>query len=494
MYRKNISHILSYIVAVVGLFILYHVWMKPSYFPPTPPPPVTTVPAEEETQPTAEQKHEEELYTRESKRPRVIDPSRVPESPYVAKLDGIRDELEKGNAAEAESRLSDLPSPLLAEPPVRRFVAVLWNNLGILQEQSGGTAVSVKTFKQAVSLDSTNPIAHLNLAHAYWELRDPGLTEEFLQHVIQLAPTEAFPHLAMADLLQEQDRLAEAAQHLDRAADRARQDPDLRSYLQAVSAKVRRTEQAEQQLTSRGSAHFTVKFDGGEDQATWTGVLDILEEAYRDIGQKFGHFPGKPIIVVLHTRDHFQSATGSPIWADGLFDPVLGRIQVPTQGALTDQTWLTRVLRHEYVHALLHDQLGVGAGSVPTWLNEGLAMQLAGDSWADLDQPMHGDIALVPLAVLEGGWGTLSSGAATVAYLEANSATHYLIDRFGMHRVKELLNLLKSRHTMPAAMQDTLSLTYEQFERRWVDDLNARLKSGKRASPKRAIPDQFTAG
>lgn len=479
MYRKNISHILGYIAAVVGLFILYHVWVKPSLFPPTPPALVTTVSAEEGAQPTADQKHEGELQTRESKRPRVIDPSQVPKSQYVAKLEGIRDELEKGNAAETESRLSDLPSTLLAEPPVRRFVAVLWNNLGILQEKTGGTEVSVKAFKKAVSLDSTNPIAHLNLAHAYWELRDPGLTEEFLQKVIQLAPTEAFPHLAMADLLQGQDRLAEAARHLDRAADRARQDPDLRSYLQTVSAKIRRTEKNEQQLTSRGSAHFTVKFDGGEDQATWTSVLDILEEAYRDIGQKFGHFPSKSIVVVLHTRDNFHSATGSPIWADGLFDPVLGRIQLPTQGALTDQAWLNRVLRHEYVHALLHDQLGIGAGSVPTWLNEGLAMQLAGDSWTDLDQLMHGEITLVPLAVLEGGWGSLSSGAATVAYLEANFATHYLIDRFGMHRVKELLNLLKSRQTMPAAMQHKLSLSYEQFERRWVDDLNARLKSGK---------------
>ncbi len=478
MYRRNISQLLGYLAAVVGLFLLYHTWAKPTFFPPAPPPLVVLVPVED-SHATADQAVKEELRASEAKQVRISDPSQVPKSPHVAKLEGIRDELEKGNAAEAETRLSDLPSSLLAETPVRRYVAVLWNNLGILLENTGGTTISVNAFKKAVSLDSINPVAHLNLAHAYWELRDPGLTEEFLRHVIQLAPAEPFPHLAMADLLQNQDRLAEAARHLDQAADRAGQDPALRSYLQTVSVRVRRTEQTEQQLTSRGSTHFTVKFDGGEDQATWTSVLDILEDAYRDIGQKFGHFPGKPIVVVLHTKDNFQSATGSPAWADGLFDPVLGRIQVPTQGALTDQTWLTRVLRHEYVHAVLNDHLGMGAGLVPTWLNEGLAMQLAGDPWIDIDRLARADITLVPLAVLEGGWGNLSSGAATVAYLEGSSATHYMIDRFGMHRVKELLNLLKARQPIAAAMQDKLSLTYEQFERRWVDDLNARLKSGK---------------
>lgn len=481
MYRKDISHILGYLATAVCLIILYHTWMKPTFFPPSPPPSAGRETTEEEKQidPAQAREREEELRARQARQPRTIDPGRMPDTQNVAKLEEIRIELEKNNAPEAESKLTDLPSTLLADGQIRRYVAVLWNNLGIVQEKAGGTEASVKAFKKAVSFDAHNAIAHLNLAHAYWSLRDPGLTEDFLRQVIQLAPTEAFPHLAMAELLQERDQLAEAARHLDQAADRARQDPDLRSYLQTVSAKIRRTDKMEQPLSSRDSAHFTVKFDGGEDQATWTSVLDILEEAYRDIGQRFGHFPGKPIIVVLHTRENFHGATGSPSWADGLFDPVLGRIQVPTQGALTDHTWLTRVLRHEYVHALLHDYLGTGAASVPTWLNEGLAMQLAGDSWADLDQVTRADPALVPLAMLEGGWGNLTGGAAAVAYLEANSATHYLIDRFGMHRVKELVNVLKSRQSVPAAIQDKLFVSYEQFERQWVDDFNARLKSGK---------------
>ena len=90
-----------------------------------------------------------------------------------------------------------------------------------------------------------------------------------------------------------------------------------------------------------------------------------------------------------------------------MFDPVLGRIQIPTQGAATDLAWLTRVLRHEFVHALIYDELGATGGTIPTWLNEGLAMQLAGDSWQELKGMVPGEHSLIPLMALEGSWESL---------------------------------------------------------------------------------------
>jgi tetratricopeptide (TPR) repeat protein len=363
---------------------------------------------------------------------------------------------------------------LLADPAARPFVAILWNNLGLQQERLTGTAASLKSFKKAAALDERNAVIQLNLAHAYWEQRDPALNIDFLSRLATLAPNEPFPHLAMADLLYEQDKLDYAAAHLAQATERMKQDPGLQSYYQMVTAKVRRADQAESRMAARNSTHFIVKFDGGEDQATWTTVLGILEDAYRDIGQRVGHFPSKPITVVLHTKDTFQTATGSPAWADGLFDSVLGRIQIPTQGATTDVRWLTNVLRHEYVHALLHDRVGGSGGFVPTWLNEGLAMQLAGNEWPELDQVMRGEVQVIPLQYLEGSWVHLPHNVATLAYLEANSATHFLIERWGMSRVDELLTAFKARESVAAALQAKLFVSYEQFHSRWLDTFQQR--------------------
>ena len=37
MYRRNISHILYPVACLIGLFIIYQAWFKPTYLP-TPPP------------------------------------------------------------------------------------------------------------------------------------------------------------------------------------------------------------------------------------------------------------------------------------------------------------------------------------------------------------------------------------------------------------------------------------------------------------------------
>ena len=469
MYRRNIAHILYPIACLLGLFIVYQAWLKPIYLPTPPPGQLNAV--VEDSQETPPELHHDGPPKLEPKQTRLIDPSVVPETTHHELLETIRDEIEKGNVKIAETKLAELPASVSTGTKTRLYAAVLWNNLGIQLEKAGGTAASVYAFKKASSFDANSPTIQLNLAHAYWELRDPTMTQDFLEKLAALAPDEPFPHLALANLFHERDQLGEAARHLDQATARAGKDPAVQSYLQTVTAKVRGTEKSEARLTSRDSAHFTVKFDGDADQATWTAVLEILEEAYREIGQKFGYFPSKAIVVVLHAKSTFQSATGSPVWADGLFDPVLGRIQVPAQDALADRAWLTRVLRHEFVHALLHDQLDPTGSVVPTWLSEGLAMELSGDRWSDLDQIMKQEFTLIPLPALEGAWGGLSSDAATLAYLEANSAVHYLIDRFGMPRVQELLAHLKARQALPAAMQSQLSLSYEQFQSRWVDQL-----------------------
>ncbi|NGZ60085.1 MAG: hypothetical protein CV081_06240, partial [Nitrospira sp. LK265] len=399
----------------LALVIGYHLFLRP-VLPPQPvhltetiepiaPPPAPPQPRSSEG---------------EAKSVRALDQSVVPSTQHEASLEAIRDEIEKHNLSLAETKLKELPPAVLADAKAKVFVATLWNNLGLLRERLNGTRHSLNAFKRAADLDDSNPVILMNLAHAYWEQRDRGLNAEFLTKLMRVAPEEPFPHLAMADLLQEQDELQEAAKHLDQAAGRARHDPTLQSYLAVVTTKVRRAQSIESHMTARSSTHFIVKFDGEEDQSTGTSVLEILEEAYREIGQKFDHFPSKPIMVVLHAKDSFQGATGSPAWADGLYDTTLGRIQIPTQGATTDRKWLASVLRHEYVHALLHDRLAASGGALPTWLNEGLAMQLAGDAWPELDQAMQRDSNVIPLTDLAGSWGALPASTATVAYLEAN--------------------------------------------------------------------------
>ena len=100
-------------------------------------------------------------------------------------------------------------------------------------------------------------------------------------------------------------------------------------------------------------------------------------------------------------------------------------------------------------------------------------MQLSGDSGQDEEYGARGKFDTV--TALEGSWENLSVEKASAAYIEANAATHYLIERFGMPKVQEVLLHWKARQTIAAAMQDRLLLSYDHFQRQWADSLGSTL-------------------
>lgn len=531
MRHRDISSTLRIFAIVLALFVAYQAWLKPMY--------LTEGPASTEPLQIA-QLHEpsaltlpetQDHQTWEVPPSRLLEPGLAPNST----LSSIRDELEKGNYSVVERRLRKLPNTMLNTNRTRRYVAALWNNLGVQQEKFGGSELSVKAYKKSVALDSASSLAHLNLTQAYWELRDPAMTPQFLETVIRLAPEDPFPHLALADLLLEKNLVASAAAHLNHARPRIKGNASLEPYFQKLTAKVdsispgqppiarlakapqppsseiarplassagsRSSSSAEPTVrafttsatpstiplpmepprhrTARETIHFTAQFDGPPDQATWVRMRAILDYAYEECSQKFGHAPAKPITVVLHTNQKFVGAAGSPTWADSLFDQASGAIHIPTQGALEDLAMFSRIARHEFVHALLFEHLKGRRAGVPTWLIEGLAIQLAEDPWSDVEDSRHKDVGLLPLTSLQEDWKQLPNELWPTAYLEAGSATQSLVDRYSMYGVRQVMNLLQNGQSLDSAMQQKLSLSYEQFQRQWTENSSLRTRGSK---------------
>ncbi|HSA60756.1 MAG TPA: hypothetical protein VLE03_00830 [Nitrospiraceae bacterium] len=523
-YQQDISSTLKLLALGLVFFVGYQVWLKPTYLTPAPTVPerAATVSLPSSLEPTS-------LEIQKSP-PWDVPPSRLIElgSPAIPMLGSIRDELDRGNYNEVERRLRHLSPNRFVKVPVRRYIAALWNNLGVQQEKFGGTQLSVKAFKQAVTWDPTNPTAHLNLTQAYWELRDPELTPKFLETVIRLSPRDPFPHLALADLLVSKGNIAAAATHLAQARPRAERDPNHQSYLRGLMAKVEAMEPARttaggasqapeahdsqiarssespvvpstapspeptsptrvtavttsqtpaRQSTLPSAAHFTVRYEGPPDEATWVRMRAILDYAFEELSQKFGHVSSKPIAVVLHTNQRFTGAGGSPAWADTLFDQSTGTIHLPTQEALEDLAVFSRVARHEFVHALFYEYLKGGTSGVPSWLIEGLAMQLAEDPWSDLEETGGKLASITPLTSLQGDWKQFPEDTLRIAYLEARSATQNLVDRYSMYGVRQVMNQLQSGRSLDAAMQQKLSVSYEQFQRQWEQTYRLSMKS-----------------
>jgi Flp pilus assembly protein TadD len=178
----------------------------------------------------------------------MVNPGTLMEgTPQAALLNGVRQTLERGNATEAEARLVSLPQSTRDDPAARKFIADLWNNVGVAYATTRGMAAGVKAFQTAVSLDPSGARAHVNLTHALWELKDPGLNRDLLEKTIALAPEEPLPHLLLADILQANNDLKGAVAQLDLAAQYSGHNPKLQSFVRAVSAKIKQEAGLDQQ-------------------------------------------------------------------------------------------------------------------------------------------------------------------------------------------------------------------------------------------------------
>jgi hypothetical protein len=523
MYRRDISSVIRHLSILLFLFVLFQLWIKPTYLAP--------LQSQSDLLPNPEPMIEERAAppehsaSREVPQTRLIEPGDDPS----AQLGQIRDDLDRGNYREVEKGLQTLPPKVLPGKRAKQFAAALWNNLGVQQEKFSGIEVSVTAFKQAVALDPKNPVALLNLTQAYWGLHDNALTQGFLESVLLAAPNDAFSHIALADVLIEKGDLPEAERHLSLAQARAKTDSYLAAYFQRLTGKLDhqiltgRNESASAstqpatipspqlgatntepqqpativqrplaaptvsvpsedtaggQFAPRVRERFAMQFDGKPDPEMSMRIRSMLEYAHEEMSKKFGYTLSSTIKVVLHTEQKFTVEAGSPAGADELSDANSSTIHIPVDGAMEDLAVLSRVLRHEFAHALLHDKMREHKEQLPTWLAEGLAIQLAEDPWPALEETKQKSQPVISLSLLGGQWDRSQKGKLDLAYVESAAAVQSLVDRFGMYGIRQIMNLLQAGRSFDAAMKQKWSVSYEEFQRGWEKSFTASMAQG----------------
>lgn len=183
----------------------------------------------------------------------------------------------------------------------------------------------------------------------------------------------------------------------------------------------------------------------------------------------------EPIRVVLcNTLGEFQQYAGRMVTPSivGVAVPEKGIIALKAPHLVPGPTEYAGTLRHELVHVLL--ARNVKEENLPRWLNEGVAMLLAGEmGWTGSMRVArmyvegrvieYRDLQLVFLAPGQ----EMEFGDA---YAQAQSMTHYLFDRLGEERFWEFVRSLAHR-TFAQALHAELGLTPHEFWSDWVATL-----------------------
>jgi tetratricopeptide (TPR) repeat protein len=298
-------------------------------------------------------------------------------------------------------------------------------------------------------LSKQDPLAFLGLGLSYYNLGDYGSAAAFLEKSLgqrgvdefQVRKLLAFSYYRLDDLALSLSN-AEAALRLS-------EDPELSSLVE----RLRKEKPAQDRFIHEETLHFKVLFDGYRHGSVSTEVLHILEDAYRDIGSQTGYFPEEPVTVILYSERKFHDVTRMPDWSGGAFD---GKIRVPVKGIEeVDANVLRKVLYHEYAHALVYSI----TPRCPAWLNEGLAMHLAGEERERVGQ-------IIPLRTLEGQFPR-SQEQSNAAYNVSYSAVAHLIDNYGLYSIVEFLRGLSSGQDVDSAFRSSFFMSYNDFADSW---------------------------
>ena len=310
-----------------------------------------------------------------------------------------------------------------------------------------------RQFAEAIKLldplSERDPSAMLLAAQAHFALQHHAESRQLLERYLTISPDHLDSIRRLAVICYAQNQLEAALDYCERGLALDPADAEL----DGLSRKIQNELATAAGFTSRESQHFSVSFDRGSHDDARQTVLSILEDAYRETGRDLGIYPERSIPVILYTQKSFFDVTRAPGWAGGLYD---GKIRIPVAGLLEDRDELERILTHEYVHALVH-QL---TDQCPRWINEGLA-----EYYSQSEVPEIGQI--IPLERLEDSFPGAPVRAVAAAYAESHAAVAYLIERYSLADLIELLRRLGMGESLRQAFKDIFYSEYEQFLAGW---------------------------
>jgi tetratricopeptide (TPR) repeat protein len=335
---------------------------------------------------------------------------------------------------------------------------------GSARLQKGDHRGARDAFEEALRYVDTDASAHLGLGIASFHLKDDRAAERELGRAIELNPREKIAYQVLADLAYRRDDLGAAMAQWEKALEIDPSDAALSARLE----RIRREHRTEKDFNRDVTSHFSIKYEGREKIEAGRIVLRILEDAYGEVGRALSYYPDQEIAVILYTNQQFQEVTDAPGWSGGLYD---GKIRIPVGGIEQETPGLKRLLTHEYTHAVVR----AITRRVPTWLNEGLAQHFEGRAIGSRQKEMLRQLAqsgkMPALRDMEGSFMGLSGTQASLAYLISLSAVQHLVDRYGMYRIKMILDDLSTGIDPGQAINKALLISPEEFESGWKRSL-----------------------
>jgi hypothetical protein len=205
-------------------------------------------------------------------------------------------------------------------------------------------------------------------------------------------------------------------------------------------------------------------------QAFGTGLLDLSLSSLERLESEMGVAPAGPVLLVVYpdTDAVGEALRYLPEWTGGVAYPAYNL--VVTGIAPGEAAWAEDVLPHELAHLVVGAlTFNCKGASLPTWLNEGLAVTAEGDPpAADLERLQAALRAgtLPPLRSLANGFQA-DAGQAALSYAQSGEVVRHLLRAYEPALLAQLLAAVRDGARIDPALQAVYGFDTNGLDAAW---------------------------
>jgi hypothetical protein len=207
-------------------------------------------------------------------------------------------------------------------------------------------------------------------------------------------------------------------------------------------------------------------------QDDWDFVLELMisaQEALERLADDTGAVLDRPAQLYIYANSlDLQGAMIHPQeWTGGVAYTRHGIIAIGI--APTNISWGKRAISHELAHLVVHQMTLNPYNTLPTWLDEGLAMyaegEIEGAFIGYLERAIDND-SLISVTSISSPFSARSD-MASLGYAQSASLVRYLIERYGQPKMLELLNTFKESSGYDEALEAVYGFDMDGLDSLW---------------------------
>jgi tetratricopeptide (TPR) repeat protein len=309
----------------------------------------------------------------------------------------------------------------------------------------------------------------------------------FLRKAVEVQPTLWSAHEDLGANLMRLGALDEARQHLQKAYEGDPYSPTTVNTLRLLD-RVGEIDVSQTRLTLPASAStaasevdLVLRLNKKESAALRPYVMEVARDSIVTFSQRYGYRPSRPLTVELYPNHDDFAVRVAALPGIGLLGVTFGDLVVmdsPSGRATGDFHWGT-TLWHEMAHVFT---LSMTDNRVPRWLSEGISVF---EEWRTGPTPgvvitpevivAMREQRLLPVSELDSGFIRPEyPDQVQVSYAQAGLICLFIEQRWGFEQLPTLVRQFERETTTLAAIESTLKVPAEEFDREFQAFLKQR--------------------